>query len=267
MIKKYIKKAVNRLLQPLGFCIVRHSSAHTSYDPNDFKFLHGILTALLIKKVANGRKFNIVQVGANDGVTVDPVYPFASQWKSQTSLLLIEPQDNAFELLKDNYKDNSNAQLVNAAIGDRREITIYRIRTELQQYYEGVIGSGVTSESRSFVEKKAKAMLPAKIIKREAASGNPLVESLIVKSEKLLSIIKDNDFPLDVDWLQIDAEGYDDAVIRNSDIETIDPQIISYEKCHLSDSRQKSIQTYLEGLGYKMIAMSRDDVCAIKQHV
>jgi len=185
-----------------------------------------------------------VQVGANDGVTVDPVYPFAMHYKDSTSVLLIEPQNNVIELLRKNYIEHPSAKIANVAVSATSKVTLYRIRPELQKYYTGIIGSGVTSENKSYVERKAVSQLPKKLIKREFNKGNNLTESFEMNSMTLMDIIKTQDFSKDIDWLQVDTEGYDDIVIYHSDIETTKPCVISYDKCTFL-RRKKAIFDHL----------------------
>jgi len=64
------------------------------------------------------KRLNIIQVGANDGVTGDPIYKDVLKYADRA--LLIEPQEWLIEDLKNAYKDFSGELIVeNIAIGPR----------------------------------------------------------------------------------------------------------------------------------------------------
>src|SRR6056297_1960234 len=58
-------------------------------------------TVFLTLTAANRSDLRVVQVGANDGVTNDPVFPLFQ--KFARSALLIEPQSSLIPRLRDNY--------------------------------------------------------------------------------------------------------------------------------------------------------------------
>ena len=58
----------------------------------------------------------VVQIGANDGKTHDPLYRYISKYK--TAGLLVEPQPDVFQKLKNNYKDNPNLKFADVAMGE-----------------------------------------------------------------------------------------------------------------------------------------------------
>jgi len=80
----------------------------------------------------------------------------------------------------------------------------------------------------------------------------------------LIEAIKKNNFAKEIDFLQIDCEGYDDQVIYASDLERTKPVAINYEFCHLSNKRYDKLAYYLDSLGYYRFKWSLRDECAIK---
>ena len=66
---------------------------------------------------ARGKMLTIVQVGACDGITNDPIFHHVAQ--GSVRAILVEPNPFAFDRLKKNYRDLQNVTLVQAAIGEQ----------------------------------------------------------------------------------------------------------------------------------------------------
>jgi hypothetical protein len=56
-----------------------------------------------------------------------------------------------------------------------------------------------------------------------------------------------------LDLLHIDAEGYDDEIIKMIDFKRIQPGIIQYEHMHLSPERRSACEELLKKHGYRII--------------
>ena len=70
-----------------------------------------------------------VQLGANDGVTADPLYKFVNEyaWRG----VLLEPLPDVFETLKKNYRQSDRLKFLNAAISNEDGFrTLYTVRME-----------------------------------------------------------------------------------------------------------------------------------------
>ena len=72
-------------------------------------------------------KINIIQIGANDGKTNDPIYESLEKFKEKINLICFEPQKEAFSRLKENYKNFKNVTLINKAIGKHGNQNFYYI--------------------------------------------------------------------------------------------------------------------------------------------
>ena len=70
-------------------------------------------------------EFTFVNIGANDGVNSDPVWPFATKhgWRG----VCVEPAPAVFELLQANYSPYPRVQTVRAAISFGRPASSSRI--------------------------------------------------------------------------------------------------------------------------------------------
>jgi FkbM family methyltransferase len=162
-----------------------------------------------------------VKVGANDGITDDPISDLLlanDKWKG----LLIEPVPFLFERLQKNFSDNKRFVLERVAIGaNSRAATFYYVDEKamdsipnLPEWY-GQLGSF----DRNHITKHLGAVAPF------------IVES-IVDVRPLPAVLEKNGIR-DVHLLHIDAEGYDYEVLKTIDLANQAPAAILIEHKHL----------------------------------
>ncbi len=72
------------------------------------------------------------------------------------------------------------------------------------------------------------------------------MSTLRVHCPPLLEALDELEHPLDLDVLQIDAEGMDDEVLYACAIAKTSPSIILLEQTHLSPARKQKLKQYLE---------------------
>lgn len=168
---------------------------------------------------------NIVQVGANDGKYGDMLYDFVMKNKDRTSILLIEPQEEPYEQLKENYKDHPDATFVNCAVGDQKTVTLYRAKKEHWRkrgnwpvYREA---TGVAS-----YDKKV-ALSPYKNNKKIQ------LESIEYTCKSLRDILTEYNFTFDIDLLVVDTEGMDGIIVSQAALSGLCPRRIIFEHGHL----------------------------------
>lgn len=123
MIKEIIKKVAGKL----GYFV-----KNTRYIP--FQFIENtnvlkltldhIISSHLIKK-GDQYPFFFIQVGAFDGMECDPLYKYIIQysWKG----MMLDPQPHAFEKLSKLHQGRPNLTLVNAALSNKKEKSIFFI--------------------------------------------------------------------------------------------------------------------------------------------
>lgn len=89
--------------------------------------LEFVIAHLMMKK----RDLFFIEIGANDGVSNDPLYPLIQQNAEHWKGVMIEPMPEPFQLLQQNYASLPNVQLRNVAISEQDgERTIYSIRQQ-----------------------------------------------------------------------------------------------------------------------------------------
>jgi FkbM family methyltransferase len=179
----------------------------------------------------------VLQVGANDGVSNDAVYPFIRKhgWKG----LLLEPLPDVFEKLKQNYLDNDGVILCNAAMAHQDGVmTFYRVAAgdHLPEWCDRV---GSFLKEAVLSHKNRLPTIEDFIVEQkiEALSFRTLVARHSVKK---------------IDVIMIDAEGYDFEILKQIDFHSFRPKLVIYEIIHLSDDAKKASVELLNRAGYKV---------------
>ena len=180
------------------------------------------------------KEFFFVEIGAFDGKTADPIYNFVHRhgWHG----VLVEPQWEAFERLKANYKNQSGLTFCNVAIGDQDgDVTLYTRN-------EGMLQAA--SLDKQLVSKPGR--------KRRR------VDARRVPCWTLQTLLEKTGAPHDFDLLQIDAEGHDFEIIKSIDFQSICPAIIRYEHMVLSESDRNECLEFLASYGYRFLLEDGD---------
>ncbi len=115
----FLKYWLQSLLMKRGFIIQRLGGMPAGNEMN-------ILKLLVDRLPVDGADFTVVQIGANDGKSRDPVYPFIMErgWSG----ILVEPIPSMFEKLSNTYRDVPNVKLENCAIANTDgTVKMYRV--------------------------------------------------------------------------------------------------------------------------------------------
>lgn len=203
------------------------------------------LEYIIAHRILKNKNFYFVQIGANDGVTDDPIYKLVSEHKLKG--LLVEPLPDVFELLKKNYENNNLVKAVNLAVHPTaKNMSLYRIKEE---EFLGKAASGKSSFSKEHLLKwKKKVDNLEELIIEEKVNCLHLMELLTQENIN------------QVDLMQIDVEGFDFEVIKMIDFDKIKPSIIHYEHDHLSIDDTKSCLELLVKQGYKILSEKNDTI-------
>ncbi len=180
--------------------------------------------------------FQFVQIGAFDGVTADPIHHLVKTygWRG----VLVEPQWEAYELLRQNYEDCTNLQFFNVAIGtENGEITLYT-------------RPGGTVQAAS---------LKRDLMCKPGRRGRALLGRQ-VKCWTFDRLLQEANLRGTIDLLQIDAEGYDYEIIRSLDLAAVRPAIIHYEHMVLSQRDRNACLQLLADHGYRFLLEDNDTI-------
>ena len=173
---------------------------------------------------------NLIQIGANDGVSFDELNYFIKRYKVNS--ILVEPIKENFLRLKSNYKDYDFVKFENVAISSNKEISyLYKVDTKYMKYYGNHIPAIPSFDKNHLIKHGVKA---SHIIKESVNSLT--VKNLIDKHE-----IKN------LDLFFVDAEGYDGVIVHDLLNFTSQRPIIIFEYIHINNLVfEKLIKTLLD---------------------
>lgn len=181
-----------------------------------------------------------VQVGANDGVHADHIFPFvrSGKWTG----VLVEPAPIPFQRLRENYRDVAGLQFAQVAISPSEgRLPFY--------YVEG--DDGLSSFSLDTILSHAP--------KYEDLQG--MIRTLEVPTTTLDRLCDDHGIARPA-VVAVDTEGTDDLVLQTFSIERRRPALILFEHCHLSADRSAALRHRLTVAGYRLIH-DRHDALAV----
>ena len=194
--------------------------------------------------------FTVVQIGANDGITHDPIHKFIKRddWKG----VLLEPQPDVFnEFLTKIYAKNKGIHPLCAAIGEKDGTQpIYKIGFSSMRW-----ATGLASFSKEKIEKAFEDGIVSSNCKRFGIEI-PVDKSQWISHEDVqviapATLIQTYNLQ-HIDLLQIDAEGYDLEVIRIFDIPKTRPQAIIFENVGLNAADYAACLQLLEEQNYQL---------------
>jgi len=195
---------------------------------------------------------NVVVVGANDGKTNDPMYPFARRHATSTRMLLVEPNQPLLPFLRDHYSFHPAHRVANCAIGEEGVLTLHAVKPEAWERFQPGYAkgwppyraaTGLTSAHRTHLEKA---------LRGEGLDPDQTIDVLSVPAKQLRTLLREEGWPTPIDVLQVDAEGYDDVVLANSNLEQTAPLLICFESHSLSREKMAALRRQLADQGYRL---------------
>jgi len=191
----------------------------------------------------------VVQIGANDGITHDPIHKFIKRdkWKG----VLLEPQPFVHNTyLKPIYAKNPGIHTLCAAVGDTDTTqTLYKIGFSTMRWATGLASFDLDNVQKAFENGLVDTQCENYGIKipetQEERIKSEEVE--VIRPETLL-----NKYSIDhIDLLQIDCEGYDFEVIKLFNIAKTKPRVIVFENSHIGDEGSNECDILLASNGYQ----------------
>ena len=206
----------------------------------------------------------VVQIGTNDGKTYDPLYNYISKY--QLSGLMVEPQAEAFEKLKNNYKDNPNLKFANVALREKDGAALfYRIKPNLVLEGKEYKASSGSSFYKDQILVNVKNRLPPvryDILHRISNDPNDYIEEISVKVRTLSSLFREYGIEK-IDFLLTDCQGYDYAILKQLDFKRFAPDIINFEHSLLTFEELLQSHALLKNERYQYF-IHEGDTCAYK---
>lgn len=184
-----------------------------------------------------GPKLRFLQVGANDGVTCDPLHPFIERcgWTG----IMVEPQpDQAAKL-----KGRDGIKVVEAAIGPAQgTMTLYTVQGQGWEHGLASFDKGHILKHAHLTEGLSDRIKP--------------IEVPVVPFSAVL------DGP--VDLLQIDTEGADGMMLSLFPFETHKPAVVHFEIKHMSWRERRDTLARLASYGYLLAPSGDEDMLATR---
>lgn len=218
--------------------------------------------AALRTLLACRERVHIVQIGANDGAINDPVYKFVKSAADRTDILLVEPHEDLIPYLRQNYAFHPNATIFQGAIGPPGTLELYAVDRAYWPALKPIpyardwpdyrAPTGVTSANREHVHAWLKENL------RDSKDADRAIRSFQAPCMDIAGLLVETGIETEIDVLQIDAEGYDDTVIYNANLDTLKPRLINFEVAHMPQDRLSALETYLHGHGYGVAKFDMD---------
>lgn len=202
--KQLLSKRFRAVLALFGFGVYKMDSAEL------FNFWN-----LLFLVLEEDGQIKYLQIGANDGVLVDPMYEFVRRNHQLMSGLLVEPVEIYFKKLKSNYDKFHNITAVQLAIHNiEKSMTIYVAR-ESRNGVQNISVAGMSSFDKNHLLEHA-SLAEAEIVEEQ------------VQCSSVEELLREYRF-MDINVLIIDTEGYDFAILDDLDLSRIVPKIVLFE--------------------------------------
>ncbi len=190
--------------------------------------------------------FVVVQIGANDGVTYDPIRPLVMRYNWRG--VMVEPQPDVFKKLEENYRALPNIVCEQAAIAETDgTCSLYRFKP----------GAGIPDWAGCL------ASFSRSTLVNNFHNVKGEVESIAVPTLTFMSLLRKHGLQR-VDFLQIDTEGFDGQVIKLVDFDFIKPTIIAFEHGFLSATERNDTFQLLHKNGYKITNCGTDTVAYLE---
>jgi len=188
----------------------------------------------------------LVQIGAHDGLTYDPMRPFVKEhhWRG----LLVEPQPLIFKQLVANYASEPQLRFENAALAERDgEATLYSFTPSsslpahasmLTSFRRELLEANGHGYSGEIQETKVPALHPTSLLKKHGVER--------------------------VDILQIDTEGFDYQILKMWDFVHTKPALIHFENNFLSAEDFDHCTRLLAEQGYRLLTLGIDTIAYLQ---
>jgi len=198
-----------------------------------------------------------LQVGANDGKTNDPLFEYFSSKKWHG--LLVEPLPDVFEQLKQSYRGKTNVALANVGVAPSNgTLPFYRIRISNARW-----ATGLSSFERETLVKH----FENGYIQRHAqmdeitppTTFDEAVEELPIPTSTISSLLSQQKVDK-VDLICIDTEGFDLEIIKLIDFNALEPDMIVFERKHLTPEKLAEADQLLANNGYQVLIDGNNSV-------
>ncbi len=211
-----------------------------------------------LEKYLSEGKPTIIQIGANDGKTDDPLYQYV-QKNENWQLLFVEPVGYLFDRLKKNYGSQERFEFENVGINsDGSPQPFYTIKKS-EIYKENGL-SEKFNQIGSF-DKAHVVNLGGQLLGKDRVHA--FIEEVQVSCLTLKQLLIRNNIK-ELDALLIDAEGYDWEILKQLDLKLYQPRIIFFEFTNLNEAEKLEAKVFLSPI-YFLFRLGINLLCFSKE--
>lgn len=249
--KNIVKKIFNRM----GYSVTKNSVVP---HPQHTKPLTPKHFFDLFFSLVDPKKFFFIQIGANDGKSRDMMYDYIDKY--DLAGILVEPQAEVFEKLKEAHKDHRRIRFANVAISERTEqLDFYTVKKELitpENYFEA---TAIASFDKDTFMKTLERRIP-KVISKISDNLEDNYEIHAIEALSLSDFLNKESVE-NFDLLFLDCEGIDHKIIKMVDFKKYHPKLIIFESKFLNDAERAECENLLISNGYDLFRHG-NDTCA-----
>ena len=213
MENKFLKKIVNFF----GYKLInkKHIKNNRILSSNSVLKIDAILKNIFEKHNIK----NVLQIGANDGISFDELNYYIKKYKSKS--ILVEPIQQIFLKLKENYKNFENVIFDNSAIiSDEKISYLFKVNEKFLDKYGNHIPAISSFDKQHLINHGVKN---SHIVKEK-------VNSLTIKDLISKHSIRN------LDLFFVDAEGYDGKIVYDLLTQSDLRPIIIFEYIHIQNN-------------------------------
>jgi FkbM family methyltransferase len=253
-LKGLVRKAFHRA----GYDIVRAPGSPSPLLPVERSFLD-LLGFLIEKLYKPSEELRLVQVGAHDGQSYDPLNHVIRRQK--TSGVLVEPQQRAFRKLRDAYSDVPGLHFENCAISDSDgHLDFFKIRDDAPDLPIWLDQSA--SLDREVLSNALKYFRDAKGVRAIPSDHESLIEVRRAPTMTWANLLEKHQI-FDLDLLVIDTMGHDCKLIELFPFQRLKPRIIHFEHSLAPGHELKACLDLLERNGYSLAKVAVDTIACL----
>jgi FkbM family methyltransferase len=206
-----------------------------------------VLDLLLTKVSAERSDFFFIQIGANNGLTDDPLRQFVTKYHRHG--VLVEPQPQVFQQLLKNYEQAKQLAFENTAIADKDGTARLFVADHRDETANLTVFASLKKDAliRGLDNPKA-AGVQVQVLEVEVPALS--VQTLLAKHR----ITK-------IDLLLTDVQGYDLEVVEQFLACGVKPTIIHFEHCHTARPALDALYRKLVKHRYRFNELEIDAFC------
>ena len=246
---KSLKLYISKLLASFGYGLYSRKrfgvvSVFRDTPPSRLNLLSLAIRAL----ITDGFSPYVVQVGASDGISNDPLHSVIDRHK--LSGLLVEPEPLSFSELQRNYANSKNVVLENCAVSSTSgQLKMYRCAGE----------DGRLLNKRQLTTCQIEHLLAHGVKENE-------IETITVPCLTFGDLKRKHNIHR-IDVLQVDVEGNDDIVVRAALSLIPLPRVIHFEHFHIPSDRKNNLLLEMHIRGYEFAHTGIDTLAVLGEHI